>query len=89
MDKKTKYRQGVQVYLIKNDKLLVIVDPLQFTKVPSGGCEEGESPQETARREMKEELGVDIRILKHCEFKNKYDWPEKVRQLWNHEFVGQ
>ena len=35
-----------------------------FYALPGGGIEEGETPQETALRELKEECGLDGKIVK-------------------------
>jgi ADP-ribose pyrophosphatase YjhB (NUDIX family) len=34
----------------------------QAYEIPGGACEAGESPRETARREVREELGLEMRI---------------------------
>ena len=33
--------------------------------VPSGGIEEGESPEECCIREVKEETGYDVKVIEH------------------------
>lgn len=37
----------------------------EYYVFPGGGIEEGETPEEAAIREVKEELGIDIEIEKH------------------------
>lgn len=54
------------VLITKNDKVLFIerikVSEPMYYVLPGGGVEEGETPEEAAIREMKEELGVDVEI---------------------------
>lgn len=54
------------VLIAKDDKILLIErikapEPLYYV-LPGGGVEEGETPEQAAIREMKEELGVDITV---------------------------
>ena len=37
----------------------------EYYVFPGGGIEEGETPEEAAIREVKEELGIDVEIEKH------------------------
>ena len=50
---------GDYVYLIKRH---VIGRPTYFS-IPGGGIEKGESPEEAAKREIKEELGIDVKLI--------------------------
>jgi 8-oxo-dGTP pyrophosphatase MutT (NUDIX family) len=52
------------VYLIDNQKILLIFHPKFQKWLPPGGhVEPNETPPETARREVKEETGFDIEFL--------------------------
>lgn len=44
-----------------------------FYSLPGGGIEEGESPEETALRELKEECGLDGKIIKPLNIVQKKD----------------
>jgi len=89
---KLSYRQGVQAYIINdNDELLLVcnVGDESFWKVPSGGKNANESSEETLHREVMEELGVTVTILKKCSFRNKFDWPEELIKRSGSKYLGQ
>ena len=63
-------RKAVRCYLIEEDKVVAIKykeghKKAEYYEIPGGKREEGESPEQTAIREMKEETGIDIKNLKH------------------------
>lgn len=63
-------RKAVRCYLIKDNKVVVTKykdgnKKSGYYDIPGGKIEEGESPEETAIREMKEETGIDIKNLKY------------------------
>ena len=49
-----------------------------FYSLPGGGIEEGESPEETALRELKEECGLDGKIIKPLNIVHKKDGSGRV-----------
>ncbi len=61
--------EGVSVIIKKRDKYLMLQQartrrfPLKWMGV-SGAVEEGETPEEAALREVKEETGLDIEIVR-------------------------
>ncbi len=61
------YRKGVSALIInsKDEFLIVNLNSFeeQFYAIPGGGVEEGESLEEAAYREVKEELGIDAKSL--------------------------
>lgn len=62
-------RKAVRCYLIK-DNMVVATKYKQGNKdgyydIPGGKIEEGEFPEQTAIREMKEETGLDVKELKY------------------------
>lgn len=63
-------RKAVRCYLIKDSEVVVTKYKKGNKKegyydIPGGKIEEGETPKQTAIREMKEETGIDIKKLKH------------------------
>ena len=63
-------RKAVRCYLIKDNEVVVIKYKKGNKKegyydIPGGKIEEGESPKQTAIREMKEETGIEIQNLKY------------------------
>lgn len=70
---RTNQRAGIA--LIKNNKLFLIKrqkDAEIYYILPGGGIESGETPEMAAVREVKEELGVDVKINKKiAEFKHR------------------
>lgn len=54
------------VILNKQGEILLIKGPLRGWEMPEGQVEEGESLKEAAIREVKEESGIDIEVLKFC-----------------------
>ena len=68
-------RNRGSVIIIENDKVALIKRVKQGTTYyvfPGGGLEEGETPQEGAKREALEELGVNVKI-KECLTKAEYN----------------
>ncbi|UOQ87477.1 NUDIX hydrolase [Gracilibacillus salinarum] len=54
--------------VIRNDKneILLIKGPKRGWEMPGGQVEEGESLQDAAIRETKEESGIDVEIIQFC-----------------------
>lgn len=63
-------RKAVRCYLIKDNEVVVTKykkgnKKEEYYDIPGGKIEEGESPKQTAIREMKEETGIEIQNLKY------------------------
>ncbi len=57
-------RHTIRGLIIKDRKILLVTGHgADFYWTPGGGVEIGEIPEETLHREIKEELGVEIRTL--------------------------
>lgn len=67
MDKHT--RKAVRCYLIKDNNVVVTKykkgNKEGYYDIPGGKIEDGELPEQTAIREMKEETGIDVKDLKY------------------------
>ena len=57
----------------------------QHYEFPGGKVEEGESLEETAIRECKEELGVDVTIVKYIEYEN---FNIEGHSFQSHKYLG-
>jgi 8-oxo-dGTP pyrophosphatase MutT (NUDIX family) len=58
--------QVVSGFVRKDDKYLLVYDPkFRFWRVPGGKVEEGEREEETLRRELFEELDLEIRVQRY------------------------
>lgn len=63
-------RKAVRCYLIKDNEVVVTKykkgnKKEEYYDIPGGKIEEGETPKQTAIREMKEETGIEIQNLKY------------------------
>ena len=82
MDKKI--RKAVRTFIVKDGKVLVIKYNLEnnsgYFDIPGGKIEEGETPEEAAKRELKEETGL---IANTLEFIGKcfIEYPDKIFNL--------
>lgn len=77
------YRQGTIGAVIDDQKNFLIAQLESYGendwRFPGGGVNEGETPDQTILRELKEELGTDkFEILKKSKLVNKYEWPDFV-----------
>ena len=58
-------------------------------QLPQGGCEEGESMQETAAREVLEEAGITPKIIDTSSVVYQYDFPKSFRKFRPDNVKGQ
>jgi 8-oxo-dGTP diphosphatase len=54
-------------FIIENDKILLLFKKArQYYELVGGKIDEGESIEEAAKREAKEEIGCDVLVLEYC-----------------------
>lgn len=89
------YRPCVGIMLL-NDRQQVFVarriDTLvEAWQMPQGGIDPGESPRETAFREMEEEIGTrNAKIIEEADDWLHYDLPEHlIGKVWGGDYRGQ
>jgi putative (di)nucleoside polyphosphate hydrolase len=90
-----KYREGVGLVVINADRLVLIAqridNPGEAWQMPQGGIDAGETPEDAALREMKEEIGTDkaVIIASSAEWLS-YDLPDDLwPKLWHGRYRGQ
>ena len=90
------YRKGVAV-IIENDKSEILLVNLtsfeeQYFAVPGGGSDEGESVEETAFREVFEELGIardKLEIIAIAKDPIRFTFKKGPKIMHGVEYVGQ
>ncbi|MGH1376872.1 MAG: RNA pyrophosphohydrolase [Alphaproteobacteria bacterium] len=88
------YRPCVGIALFnKTGKVFVgeRIDTPGAWQMPQGGVDEGETVQETALRELAEEVGTNnAQILQIAPRKIRYELPDRlIKKLWNGKYRGQ
>lgn len=63
-EEKVFYRVAIRAIILKYDKILMVKSNTGDYKFPGGGVENGESPEETLRREVTEETGYILDEVK-------------------------
>lgn len=90
------YRKNVCLITFrKSPELRFLIINLVFWKdgwwkFPQGGAKKGESIEEAARREFKEELGTDkIELLAESKKINRYEWENRTIEVKGSKWKGQ
>lgn len=88
------YRPCVGITLFNEQGLVFVgerIDTPGAWQMPQGGVDPGETPEETALRELGEEVGTNkAEIIKIAPRKIRYDLPDHlIMSLWNGKFRGQ
>ncbi|OGD78692.1 hypothetical protein A2368_02150 [Candidatus Collierbacteria bacterium RIFOXYB1_FULL_49_13] len=87
------YRDNVCCVTYKGDKFLMLHTkgfPDDFWIFPQGGMDVGETPEQTAMRELKEETGLERIVIKGLsQYENQYDWDDESIKLAGFRWRGQ
>lgn len=88
------YRQCVGVALFNTEGKIFVgerIDTPGAWQMPQGGVDKGETSEQTAMRELAEEIGTNqAQIIRTATKKLHYDLPdEMIPRLWNGRYRGQ
>ena len=88
------YRPCVGIALFNQDRKVFVGERLDTPgawQMPQGGVDEGEAVEDTAFRELKEEVGTDkADILRISSTTTRYELPEDLaNRLWGGQYCGQ
>ncbi len=94
------YRSAASILVLRPAKrgggrheLLLVHKPRKKDswQLPQGGMEEGETPEQCALREIREEAGIEkgIKVLGVSKTEYKYDFPESYRRFRPDSICGQ
>jgi putative (di)nucleoside polyphosphate hydrolase len=92
---KLPYRPGVGLMLVNDDKKVFVGKRIDTKsdawQMPQGGIDEGEHPDVTAMRELKEEIGTNnVKIITVAKLWFYYDLPNHlINQIWDGKYRGQ
>lgn len=77
-----KHEKSCGAVILKEKQVLIVQQASGFYNFPKGHMEKGETEEETAIREVKEEINLDIKINKSLRFSIIYSQtPELKREL--------
>lgn len=89
------YRSGVGVMLLNAANQVFVAKRIDMKaeawQMPQGGMDPGESPQQAAIRELKEEIGTDqVITLRESADWYTYDLPDElIPKIWGGRYRGQ
>jgi len=89
------YRNGVGVMLLNRAGQVFVARRIDTTseawQMPQGGMDPGESPQQAAFRELREEIGTDkVDLLRESIDWYTYDLPDElIGKIWDGKYRGQ
>jgi putative (di)nucleoside polyphosphate hydrolase len=90
MENNLPYRKNVCCLILNEDKkfLLVTRPERKSWEFVQGGIEKGETPKDTIKRELFEEIGItEFELIAKSNYNDKYEWNKELRE--KHGFCGQ
>lgn len=76
------YRKNVAAFVLNEHRQILICERSDIPgawQVPQGGIDEGETPEETLRRELMEETGISkFKLIGTLDNPISYDWPKRL-----------
>lgn len=73
--------------ILKNDQILLVKEKKDwYWKIPSGKIDPGETPEQTAVRETKEETGLDVKLTRKS---GEYQFDFKNRRFLMHAYFAE
>ena len=77
------FRESARAVVVDENNLVAIIysNKRKFCSLPGGGLEENEDHGTAMKREIKEEIGCDVEIIKEIGFTTEYRKPSKLRQI--------
>jgi len=77
------FRETARAVVLNRDNLVALVyaKNRNYFTVPGGGIDENENHEMAAKREVKEEIGYDIEIIKEIGFTTEYRKPSGLKQI--------
>ena len=89
------YRPCVGVMMLNTDNQVFVAKRIDTVaeawQMPQGGIDEGEDPEETALRELKEEIGTNnVEVITESSAWLTYDLPDElIGKVWKGKYRGQ
>ncbi len=86
------YRKSVSAFILNNKKEFILVldrSIKPYWKLPSGGIEKNEPEVIALKREVFEELNIEIDVITKSKYSEKYIWPKEIKDKTNNGYVGQ
>ena len=84
MNSEIPYRPCVGITLFNQDKKVLVAERLDYPgswQMPQGGIDSGETPEQAAMRELKEEIGTNhVEIIERTKDWLFYDYPDHLKE---------
>lgn len=89
------YREGILAIIVNSDGDFLLLQPQNYAEDEwnflGGGIEDGETPEQTLYREIKEETGIkqrDLQLIGKSKNIFTYEFPEEVKNKYGNKYQG-